>query len=332
MTRIVYVNGRYLPYAKAAVHVEDRGFQFADAVYEVCEVRDGRLVDEPRHMARLARSLAALQIEAPMSAAALAHVMRETIRRNRVRHGLVYLQVTRGEGPREFNFPGSDAPRTVVCLARPLSAATQKSTVEAGIAVKTMPDIRWRRSEIKTVMLLPAVLAKEAAKRDGAREAWFVDDKGFVTEGASSNAWIITHDGTVITRQIDPAILAGVTRATLIDVLEGGEARATAASVPHRGGLAGAGGVHYLRYQYGDACGAHRREGGGGWKTGADQPPAALEISPVCRHFERVNGFFLQEKLVYLLRCTAAKCYYIALQMIARSSERSTPRRPRTGG
>jgi D-alanine transaminase len=171
-------------------------------------------------MARLARSLAALQIEAPMSAAALAHVMRETIRRNRVRHGLVYLQVTRGEGPREFNFPGSDAPRTVVCLARPLSAATQKSTVEAGIAVKTLPDIRWRRSEIKTVMLLPAVLAKEAAKRDGAREAWFVDDKGFVTEGASSNAWIVTHDGTVITRQIDPAILAGVTRATLMDVLK----------------------------------------------------------------------------------------------------------------
>jgi D-alanine transaminase len=220
VTRIVYVNGRYLPYAKAAVHVEDRGFQFADSVYEVCEVRDGRLVDEPRHMARLARSLAALQIEAPMSAAALAHVMRETIRRNRVRHGLVYLQVTRGEGPREFNFPGSDAPRTVVCLARPLSAATQKSTVEAGIAVKTLPDIRWRRSEIKTVMLLPAVLAKEAARRDGAREAWFVDDKGCVTEGASSNAWIITHDGTVITRQIDPAILAGVTRATLIDVLK----------------------------------------------------------------------------------------------------------------
>ncbi|MGZ5851675.1 MAG: D-amino-acid transaminase [Hyphomicrobium sp.] len=219
MTRIVYVNGRYLPYAKAAVHVEDRGFQFADAVYEVCEVRNGRLVDEPRHMARLARSLAALQIEAPMSAAALAHVMRETIRRNRVRHGLVYLQVTRGEGPREFNFPGS-APRTVVCLARPLSAATQKSAVEAGIAVKTMPDIRWRRSEIKTVMLLPAVLAKEAAKRHGAREAWFVDDKGFVTEGASSNAWIVTHDGTVITRQIDPAILAGVTRATLMDVLK----------------------------------------------------------------------------------------------------------------
>jgi len=220
VTRIVYVNGRYLPYAKAAVHVEDRGFQFADSVYEVCEVRAGHLVDEPRHMARLARSLAALKIDAPMNAAALAHVMRETIRRNRVRHGLVYLQVTRGEGPREFAFPASDVPRTVVCLARPLAVDSQKASAEAGIAIKTMPDIRWRRSEIKTVMLLPAVLAKEAARSEGAREAWFVDADGFVTEGASSNAWIVTHDGVVITRQLDPAILAGVTRATLIDVLK----------------------------------------------------------------------------------------------------------------
>jgi D-alanine transaminase len=219
VTRVVYVNGRYLPYAKAAVHVEDRGFQFGDAVYEVCEVRDGHLVDEPRHMARLARSLAALKIDAPMSAAALAHVMRETIRRNRVRRGLVYLQVTRGEGPREFTFPATDVARTVVCLARPLTAVSQEAAAETGIAVKTMPDIRWRRSEIKTVMLLPAVLAKEAARNDGAREAWFIDGDGFVTEGASSNAWIVADDGAVITRQIDAAILAGVTRATLIDVL-----------------------------------------------------------------------------------------------------------------
>jgi D-alanine transaminase len=220
VTRIVYVNGRYLPYAQAAVHVEDRGFQFADAIYEVCEVRDGRLVDEPRHMARLNRSLAALDIDAPMSAAALSHVMRETIRRNRVRHGLVYLQVTRGEGPREFVFPAADAPPTVVCLARPLSAPAQDASAETGIAVKTVPDIRWRRSEIKTVMLLPAVLAKEAARADGAREAWFVDANGFVTEGASSNAWIVDKDNVVITRQLDPAILAGVTRATLIDALK----------------------------------------------------------------------------------------------------------------
>ncbi|HEY7670156.1 MAG TPA: D-amino-acid transaminase [Hyphomicrobium sp.] len=219
MSRIVYVNGRYVPYAKAAVHVEDRGFQFADAVYEVCQVRDGHLVDEVRHMARLARSLQELKIPEPMSAGALAHVMRETIKRNRVKNGLVYLQVSRGEGPREFAFPPEDVPRSVVCLARAIARDPQEALASQGIAVKTMPDIRWRRSEIKTVMLLPACLAKEAARADGAREAWLVDNDGFVTEGASSNAWIVSSEGVVITRQIAPVILAGVTRATLVDLL-----------------------------------------------------------------------------------------------------------------
>ena len=219
MSRVVYVNGRYVPYAQAAVHVEDRGFQFADAVYEVCQVRGGHLVDEARHMARLARSLNELKISAPMSPGALAHVMRETIRRNRVKDGLVYLQVTRGEGPREFVFPSPDVPRTVVCIARSVAPASQGATARAGIGVKTMLDIRWHRCDIKTVMLLPACLAKEAAHGDGAREAWLVDKDGFVTEGASSNAWIVSREGTVITRQIAPTILGGVTRATLIDLL-----------------------------------------------------------------------------------------------------------------
>jgi D-alanine transaminase len=221
VSRIVYVNGRYIPYAKAAVHVEDRGFQFADAVYEVCEVRQGSLVDEARHMARLDRSLSELGIERAMPASALGHVMRETVRRNRVRNGLVYLQVTRGEGPRDFAFPADGAPRTVVCLARSISPSRQEALAAEGIAVKSMPDIRWRRSDIKSVMLLPACLAKDAARREGAREAWFVDGDGFVTEGASSNAWIVSKAGTVITRPVTPSILAGVTRATVIDVLRG---------------------------------------------------------------------------------------------------------------
>jgi D-alanine transaminase len=221
VSRIVYVNGRYLPYAQAAVHVEDRGFQFADSIYEVCQVRGGRLIDEPRHMARLARSLGELAMAAPMSAPALAHVMRETVRRNRVGNGIVYLQVTRGQGPRTFTFPGVDVPRTVVCIARAIPPAEQEAMAEAGIAVKSMPDIRWRRADIKTVMLLPACLAKEAARGEGAREAWFVDADGFVTEGASSNAWIVSGEGTVITRQTGSDILPGVTRATLIDVLRG---------------------------------------------------------------------------------------------------------------
>jgi len=220
MTRIVYVNGRYVPYGQAGVHVEDRGFQFGDAIYEVCEVRDGNLIDEPRHMARLERSLGELRIRRPMSVQALGHVMRQVVRRNRVRYGLVYLQVSRGAAPREFYFPADDVVPTVVCLARPLAPARGQQNAEQGIAVISTPDIRWQRRDIKTVMLLPACLAKEAARKEGAREAWFVDPQGFVTEGASSNAWIVDQDGSVITRQLGSDILPGVTRATLLDALE----------------------------------------------------------------------------------------------------------------
>lgn len=219
MTRVVYVNGRYLPYAQAGVHVEDRGLQFADAIYEVCEVRDGALVDRTRHMERLERSLGELGIRQPMSRAALSIVLAETIRRNRVRTGLVYLQITRGAAPRDFPFPRGDVAPTVVCLARSLDSAAREARASAGIAVETMPDTRWARCDIKTVMLLPAVLAKEAAGKVGAQEAWFVDRDGFVTEGASSNAWILDKDGALITRALGPELLPGVTRRTLLDLL-----------------------------------------------------------------------------------------------------------------
>jgi D-alanine transaminase len=219
MTRIIYVNGRYVPYAQAAVHAEDRGFQFADAVYEVIEVKGSRLVDETRHMARLARSLSELRMSEPMTRGAFSRVLRETIRRNRVSNGIVYLQVSRGAGPRDFPFPASDVEPTVVCLARSVSPHRLEAAAEAGIAVKTMPDPRWARCDIKTVMLLPAALAKEAARADGAKEAWFVDADGFVTEGASSNAWIVDSHSRLVTRAVDNRILRGVTRTTLIDVL-----------------------------------------------------------------------------------------------------------------
>jgi D-alanine transaminase len=220
MTRIAYVSGRYVPHAEAGVHVEDRGFQFADAVYEVCEVRNGALVDEARHVARLERSLAELEIAMPMSRAALAHVMRETIRRNRVRNGTCYLQVSRGRGRRDFLFPPAGLPPTLVCTARSIPSGRMEAQAARGIDVVSTPDIRWRRCDIKTVMLLPACLAKEAARRKGAREAWFVDADGFITEGASSNAWIVTREGRVVTRPVDERILAGVTRATVIDVIK----------------------------------------------------------------------------------------------------------------
>jgi D-alanine transaminase len=220
MTRVIYVNGQYQPYAEATVHAEDRGFQFGDAVYEVCEVRGGRLVDETRHMQRLGRSLAELRIPHPMSAGAWHRVMRETVRRNRVRDGLVYLQVSRGARPRDFLFPPDHVKPTVVCLARNVSHARLETAAAAGIAIKTVPDTRWARCDIKTVMLLASSLAKEAARGEGAKEAWFVDRSGHITEGASSNAWIVDKNGRLITRQIDNAILRGVTRTTLIDLLK----------------------------------------------------------------------------------------------------------------
>src|SRR5665213_3254290 len=164
MSRIAYVNGRYLPHSAAKVSVEDRGFQFADGVYEVCEVRGGRLIDECRHMARLDRSLNELRIARPMSPAALAIVLRETVRRNRVRDGIVYLQITRGEARRDFAFPPAGTRPSVVAMARSTDVARLEQLAADGIAVVTVPDIRWSRVDIKSVALLPNVLAKQAAR------------------------------------------------------------------------------------------------------------------------------------------------------------------------
>lgn len=219
MTRIVYVNGRYLPYAEAAIHPEDRGNQFADAVYEVIEVREGHLIDETRHLARLERSLAAITIPKPMSRAAWARVLRETIRQNRVRNGLVYLQVSRGVAKRDFFYPAPGTLPTVICLARRSSPAKGQAQAEKGIAIQSTPDIRWANCDIKTVMLLPASMAKQRAKESGANDAWFVDADGYVTEGASANAWILDREGKLVTRALDKAVLPGITRATLLDVL-----------------------------------------------------------------------------------------------------------------
>ena len=217
MSRIVYVAGRYRPYREAAVHVEDRGFQFADAVYEVCQVAAGRLVDERRHLDRLERSLGEIGMSMPMSRAALRLVLYETLRRNRVRNGSLYLQVSRGAAAREFVFPGPDVRPTVVVIARAGAPEGIERRAEQGISVVTAPDLRWGRCDIKTVMLLPSCLAKSSAAAKGAREAWLVDADGFVTEGAASNAWIVDKAGRIVTRFVDHEILPGVTRATLLD-------------------------------------------------------------------------------------------------------------------
>lgn len=212
MSRCIYVNGRYAPYSEALIHAEDRGNQFGDAVYEVCEIKAGKLIDETLHMQRLERSLRELKMRSPMSLKALGKVMRETIRRNRVVDGLLYLQVSRGAGRRDFLFPAADVEPTLIVLARHIKPEKSVAQAEEGIAIKTMPDNRWGRVDIKTVMLLPSVLAKEAARAEGAKEAWLVDAKGFVTEGGSSNAWLVTEAGELVTRPADHSILKGITR------------------------------------------------------------------------------------------------------------------------
>ncbi|MEL6872170.1 MAG: D-amino-acid transaminase, partial [Pseudomonadota bacterium] len=220
MTRVVYINGQYQPYDRAFVHAEDRGFQFGDAVYEVCEVRDGAIVDETRHLDRLDRSLRELMISLPLARNAWQIVLRETIRRNRVRDGIVYIQVSRGAAPRDFYFPAPETPPTVVCLARPIAPERGDMAAQRGIGVRTEPDPRWNRCDIKTVMLLPASLAKERAKEHDAKEVWFTDRDGYVTEGGSSNAWIVTDDGELVTTPATNAILRGVTRMTVLDVAD----------------------------------------------------------------------------------------------------------------
>jgi D-alanine transaminase len=220
MSRIAYVNGRYLPPSGAKVAIEDRGYQFADGVYEVCEVREGHLIDERRHMARLDRSLGELRIACPMSLAALGIVLRETIRRNRVRDGIVYVQVTRGVARRDFPFPSADTRPSLVVTARSSDLERLEQIAAEGISVITVPDLRWRRVDIKSVALLPNVLAKQSAREQGAREAWLVDGQGRITEGASSNAWIVSRDGKLITHPLGQDILPGITRSVVIDVIK----------------------------------------------------------------------------------------------------------------
>jgi D-alanine transaminase len=218
MPRIAYVNGRYLPHADAMVHVEDRGYQFSDGVYEVCEVYRGHIVDETRHLDRLDRSLHELLIRLPMTRAALQVVLHEVVRRNRVRDGLVYLQITRGVARRDHAFPPAHTPPAIVVTARSVSRAQGDRLAEEGVRVITLPDNRWERVDIKSVSLLPNVLARQKAKEVGAREAWLVDRDGYVSEGAATTAWIVTQDGTLVTRPDGTGILPGITRRTTMEV------------------------------------------------------------------------------------------------------------------
>ena len=213
MSRIVYVNGEYLPEEHAKISVFDRGFLFADGVYEVSSVLDGRLVDNRAHLARLRRSLDALGMRPPVDEAGIVRVQRALVERNRLREGLVYLQITRGAADRDFAYPEGATPSLVMFTqARALVDAPAART---GIRVVSAPDLRWKRRDLKTVGLLPAAMAKQAALDAGAHDAWMVED-GKVTEGSSSNAWIVDAGGRIVTRHLGPEILHGVTRAALL--------------------------------------------------------------------------------------------------------------------
>ncbi len=218
MPRIAYVNGQYVPHANAVVHVEDRGYQFSDGVYEVCAVLDKRLLDMEGHLARLERSLGALSIPEPFARPALLQILRQMIARNRIRDGLIYMQVTRGVASRDHKFPPQDLCPSVVVTAKAFNWGALERKAQKGIKVQSQPDERWARCDIKSVALLPNVLARQKAVEAGADEAWLVGADGLVTEGAASTAWIVTHEDVLVTRALSADILPGITRATLMEV------------------------------------------------------------------------------------------------------------------
>jgi len=216
MPRIAYVNGRYRPLQNAAVAAEDRGYQFADGVYEVIKVLDGQPRDLGRHLDRLARSLAALDIAPPMTRRALASVLHETLRRNQLSNALVYLQVTRGTAPRNHLFPTRARPSLVVTVRRPAFPGVRERV--EGVGVITQSDLRWGRCDIKSISLLPNVLARQSAAAAGCREAWLIDREGRVTEGSASNAYIVDSAGRLITHPLNERILGGVTRSVILQL------------------------------------------------------------------------------------------------------------------
>lgn len=220
MSRIAYVNGRFVPHKSAGVHIEDRGYQFADGVYEVCEVRNGKVIDARRHLDRLGRSLSELSIAWPMERAAMAVLMCELLSKNRIRNGLIYIQVTRGAAPRNHIFPAKETPPAIVMTAKKTDPAAAEKTAEKGISVISVPDNRWDRVDIKTVGLLPNCMARQKAIEAGAKEAVFVDDEGYVTEGGATNVWIVTGDNELVTRPAESGILKGITRTVVIDMLK----------------------------------------------------------------------------------------------------------------
>jgi len=219
MSRIAYVNGAYVPMSEAYVHIDDRGYQFADGVYEGVSIRHGKLIDLEPHLDRLWRSMGELQMATPMDRGPMRLVLKEVVRRNRIKDGFLYLQITRGVAPRDHPFPAQTPwPAMVVTVKRLDFDAITNRALTQGVAASSQPDIRWGRCDVKSTSLLPNILAKQAAREAGAFEAVMVDKDGYVTEGSSTNIWMVTNDGTLITRSTDDNILSGITRRSVMNV------------------------------------------------------------------------------------------------------------------
>jgi len=214
MSRFVFVNGEYLPYEESKVHIEDRGYQFADGVYEVFAVIENKLADYDAHMIRLLRSLSELNIKLPYSRKSIFFHISNIVKQNLISNGLVYLQISRGVASRDFKFP-NNTKSSLVIIAKNTSLDQYTESFNKGISVSTARDLRWKRVDIKSLNLLAPVLAKQSAYEKNCQESWLIDDDNFITEGSSSNAWIY-QDGTLITRPVSNSILNGITRSTLI--------------------------------------------------------------------------------------------------------------------
>lgn len=217
MSRTVYVNGEYLPEEDAKISVFDRGFLFADGVYEVASILNGKLIDNKAHLIRLQRSLDELEMPAPCTLDEIEAIQLEMVSRNEIEEGLLYLQVTRGAAERDFAYPKNPTPSLVMFTQEKKIA--QSAAADKGISVITQPDERWSRRDIKTIQLLYPSMAKHEAKKQGADDAWLVEDD-FITEGTSNNAYIVTQDGTIVTRQLSTDILHGITRKAVLSLAE----------------------------------------------------------------------------------------------------------------
>ncbi|KAF0097523.1 MAG: D-alanine transaminase [Hyphomonadaceae bacterium] len=215
MSRYAYVNGNFTRFNQAKVHIEDRGLQFGDSVYEVWAAKDGVLLDDIGHLHRLSRSLGMLRIELPLPLGSLKPIIGNLLRLNRVKNGLVYLQITRGVAPRDHPFPKNATP-TIIITVRPKNYAQLEAKAQKGIKIVTKKDLRWKRVDIKTTNLLPNLLAKQEAIDEGAEDVWFFDDNGKITEGSAQNAWILNKEGNLQTRGLGEDILGGITRSTIM--------------------------------------------------------------------------------------------------------------------